>query len=143
MPQRDCRLVRDVLDDVGADAIPADAARHVGRCADCARLIARHRALVRRLEAWPAAPKVELRPPSLPDAPAGRLLSMRAPRWAAAAAAVVIAVAAWRFADRAAERVRVERVVDVGGAPPPEDERLLALTGGVEAVAMRRPTEIR
>jgi hypothetical protein len=52
-------------------------------------------------------------------------------------------VIAVRVASGPADRVRVDRVVDVAGAPPPVDERLLALTAGFEAVAMRRPTEVR
>jgi hypothetical protein len=69
-----------------------------------------------------------------------------AARWAAAAVAAAILVAVGlRFggSDARAETVRVERVIDVADAPPSIDERLLALTGGFEAVAMRRPTEMR
>jgi len=143
MTKPDCRPFRDALDEATADPLPPAAAAHVASCTDCARIVARQRTLVRALSQWPAAPAVDLRPPVLPPTPGGRLLPMRAPAWTVAAAAVVLAVTAWTLIDRGADRVRVERVVDVAGGPPPVDDRLLALTGGVEAVAMRRPTELR
>jgi hypothetical protein len=141
MSDADCRRFRERLDEASADAPPQDVAAHVAACPDCARVLARQRTLVRALSQWPEAPAVELRAPALPSTPGGRLLPL--PAWAAAAAAAALVAVAWGVAERGTDRVRVERVVDVAGGPPQVDERLLALTGGVEAVAMRRPTELR
>jgi hypothetical protein len=41
------------------------------------------------------------------------------------------------------DRVQVRDVVSAEDPPEQVDERLLSLTAGIEAVAMRRPTEIR
>jgi hypothetical protein len=143
-----CRPFHDALEEATANSPSPDSpspelAAHVAQCRDCAKVLARQRALVRTLSLWPAAPSVDLRPPVLPSTPGGRLIPMRAPAWGVASAAAVLVAAAWIVAARGVERVRIERVVDVAGGPPLVDERLLALTGGVEAVAMRRPTELR
>jgi hypothetical protein len=95
------------------------------------------------LSAMPPAPAAAVSPPALPREPGGRVLPLRLPAWTAAAAAVLVAVFVWHAAESGVERVRVVGVVDASGPPPLVDERLLALTAGVEAVAMRRPTEIR
>jgi hypothetical protein len=139
MPQTDCGPFRDAL-----DATPSpETAEHASTCAECAKILARQRNLERLLSQWPETPPVDLRPPELPAHAGGRLLPMRAPAWLAAAAAAVLVAVAWTAADHGVQHVRVERVVDVADGPPQVDERLLALTGGVEAVAMRRPTELR
>jgi hypothetical protein len=138
-----CMKIREALDGATGAPLPAEAEAHVAACVECARTLARQRTLVRLLEAWPPAPAVDLDAPKAPASPGGRIFSAAVPRWAAAAAALLVAAVAWRLVDRDAERVRVDRVVDVAGSPPLADERLLALTGGFEAVAMRRPTEVR
>lgn len=136
-----CDELRERLDEA-ASADPAAGLReHAARCPACAELVARQRRLVALLSSMPEAPRAEFGPPVLPARPGGRVLPF--PAWIAAVAAAVLVAIGWRLSSPPAERVRVERVVDVAGAPPPVDERLLALTAGVEAVAMRRPTEVR
>ena len=72
---------------------------------------------------------------------------MRVPLWAyPVAAAVLVGIAGALFhapGSQQSSPVHVARVFDVPGDPPPADERLLVLTYGAEAVAMRRPTEFR
>ena len=143
-----CRELRDRIDDVAlarhdGRADDSRIAAHLVSCADCALLVARQRRLVEMLTSLPAAPRADFGPPRLPAAPRGALLRMRPAAWVASAAAAVLVAVAWHWSAREAERVQVESVVDVAEAPPPLDERLLALTAGPEAVAMRRPTEIR
>jgi hypothetical protein len=147
-----CRRVEDHLDEV-LDGRSPDLADHVAHCSHCARIAARQKRLEVLFASLPRAPRAQLAAPALPDAPAGRVFVLRMPpvplaslRWAAAAVAAALLVAtSARFALRGAgaRTVRVDRVVDVADAPPIVDERLLALTGGFEAVAMRRPTEFR
>ena len=139
-----CRQLRDHLDQAEPGSIPGTMTAHAASCPPCGRLLRRQARLVRMLESLPAAPSADVARPALPDVPGGRLLPLRLPAWAAAAAAAaLVAAVVWHSSTPAVERVRVVGVVDVAGAPPQTDERLLALTAGVEAVAMRRPTEIR
>jgi hypothetical protein len=139
-----CRKLRDRLDEADPGSIPDALAAHAASCRPCGELLRRQAKLVRMLASLPAAPSADVARPALPDVPGGRLLPLRLPAWAAAAAAAaLVAAIAWRTSAPAVERVRVIGVVDVADAPPQTDERLLALTAGVEAVAMRRPTEIR
>ena len=141
---RTCTLIHDRLLELASGPIASPAAEHLLECVPCSRLVERERRLVSLLDALPAAPMAAFGPPGLPSATRGRVLQLAVPRWlAAVAAAAVFTAVAWRFAADDLARIRVDLVVDVAGAPPPVDERLLALTGGAEAVAMRRPTESR
>ncbi len=145
-PDPACAELSDRLDAAATvrsvDELAGGLERHLAGCQACAGLVERQRGLVRLLSSAPEAPQATFDPPSLPRRAGGRLLPL--PAWlAAAAAAAVFVVAGLRLPMGPAERVRVDRVVDVAGAPPPVDERLLALTAGSEAVAMRRPTELR
>jgi hypothetical protein len=63
--------------------------------------------------------------------------------WIAAAAAALLVAAVLHASGTRQAHVRVDAVVDVADAPAPTDESQLVLTAGVEAVAMRRPTELR
>ena len=144
MDDTNCRRLRDHLDEADAGSIPAPLRAHAASCGVCRDLVRQQTRLLQMLGALPAAPRAEFPPPTLPGVPGGRLLPMRLPAWtAAAAAAALVGAIAWRVSATDIERVRVVGVVDVAGAPPQVDERLLALTAGIEAVAMRRPTEIR
>ena len=144
MDEPNCRRMRDHLDEGDTGSIPASLAAHAATCDVCRDLLRQQTRLVQMLGALPAAPRADLEPPALPGVPGGRLLPLRLPAWtAAAAAAALVAAVGWRVSATDVNRVRVVGVVDVAGAPPQVDERLLALTGGIEAVAMRRPTEIR
>ncbi len=135
---------------------------HAAHCTDCSRLLRRETGLVHLLRSQPASPVIDVVPPALP---AGRLVRISALRLgagvAAAAAAMLLAVAyaaGWTdvtapspdapvaASERVApatQRVRVSTIIDGIGRVPLPDEGLLALTAGVEAVAMRRPTEAR
>jgi hypothetical protein len=134
-----CSRIRRLVDD--GTELRGDAADHASSCRACSSLLARARALERLLASLPAAPRATFGPPPSAGARPRRLV-LRPPLWTAAAAAAVVA-AAWAWTAREDGRVHVERVVDVADAPPQVDEPLLALTGGAEAVAMRRPTEMR
>jgi len=144
MSDRTCRLVRERLGEAGGDGLPPPAAEHARGCAACADELARQQRLESLLESLPSAPRVDVPRPSLPRSPAPVLRPVAG--WLAAAAAaalVVVATHAGGLGRDAVTTVRVQRVVDLPDAPSPADERLLALTAGVEAVAMRRPTECR
>ncbi len=149
MPSTDCIRLQERVEELVSGALPpaetASLEEHVAGCADCRRTLARQR----RLHAWltdlPAAPPCAVEAPQLPAATARVLFPVRL-RWAAAAAAAFVAATiALHHGARppAASTVRVARVVDVAEAPPIADEPLLALSAGTEAVAMRRPTEVR
>jgi hypothetical protein len=117
-------------------------------------MLARQRRLEDYLSAAPTPPVAEFAAPQLPPVRrGGRLLRLPPVGWAAAAAAgLAFAAALWttrngigggEHGEPAWATVRIDRVVDSAESPPPADESLLALTEGVEALAMRRPTEIR
>ena len=161
MPEPLCAKLEARLDEAVQGRLATSLAAHAGTCSRCRRLVARQRALEALLDAQPEPPEIDLPPPSLPEPAAPSrlrlLLPRRALRWsAAAAAALAMGVVGWEAGRNASghrggegsllgqvARVRSRTIVDVPGAPPPADERLLALTSGVEAVAMRRPTEVR
>jgi hypothetical protein len=142
MTDRLCLLLDERLDEVVAGTADAALQGHAEACPACAPVVGRQRRLVRLLEALPTAPVADFAAPRLP---AGRVLRLTRLRVAAAAvAAAVVVMATARFALHGTRAtIRVERVVDLADAPPMADERLLALTAGFEAVAMRRPTEMR
>jgi hypothetical protein len=144
-----CRLLEDAEFPCAAE-LPPELERHAVDCVDCVRVLARQRRLEALLETGMRAPQAGLPVPSLQAEPAPGILRTL-PRWVIPAAAALLAAvttAAALHRDPAARTepapaVYVGEVVDLPDAPPPADERLLALTDGVEAVAMRRPAEGR
>jgi anti-sigma factor RsiW len=151
-----CRLVRGHVDEYVEGTLSVDLddtlRAHCATCAACAGVVARQRRLRQALQGLARAPVADFPPPRLPESGRSRLRPAVAPRplaWTAAAAAALV-MAVWAYEMRAGggsagetARVHVESVVRDAGGLPPLDERLLALTAGAEAVAMRRPTEIR
>lgn len=131
-----CRRVREGAGELAAGP-PPEVASHAAACPTCARVLRRQARLAELLRSVGEAPDADVPRPALRAARLAPLLGFRA----AAAAAVLLGAALWWGAR--GERVRIDEVVDVADAPPPIDERLLALTAGYEAVAMRRPTESR
>jgi hypothetical protein len=143
MPERlDCRSVYDRLDEAAAGASP-ELDAHLAACAGCADLVRRQRRLAGLLDALPAAPHAEFAAPVLPGYPAGRPVRLVRASWIAAAAAALLVAVLLRAHGLPQAHVRIDSVVDVADAPLPADDPLLALTAGMEAVAMRRPTELR
>jgi hypothetical protein len=137
----DCRDLRERLDEAAVGVRP-EWETHLRTCADCAELVRRQRSLVRLLSRQPRAPLAAFPAPALPAGPAMRPRLVRA-SWIAAAAAALLVAVILRAAPSQHARVQVDTVVDVADAPPPADDSLLALTAGMEAVAMRRPTEAK
>ena len=143
MPERpDCRSVLDRLDEAAAGAC-SELNGHVADCAPCADLVRRQRRLAGLLDALPEAPRADFAAPAVPGYPAGRPLRLIRASWIAAAAAALLVAVLLRAHSLPQAHVRVDSVVDVADAPLPADDPLLALTAGMEAVAMRRPTEQR
>ena len=143
MPEHpDCRRVLDRLDEAAAGAYP-DLDAHVAACTPCADLVRRQRRLAGLLDALPQAPSAEFAAPAMPGYPAGRPVRIVRASWIAAAAAALLVAVLLRAHSFPQAHVRIDSVVDVADAPLPADDPLLALTAGMEAVAMRRPTELR
>lgn len=143
MPDRpDCRSLSERLDEAAAGSSP-DLVAHLAACPACAELVRREQALVRLLSAQPGAPPATFAAPALPSVAAMRTGRLLRASWIAAAAAALLVAAVLHVAGPRPSLVQVDAVVDVADAPPPADDPLLALTAGVEAVAMRRPTELR
>jgi hypothetical protein len=138
----DCRQVNERLDEAALGASP-DLAGHLAGCTPCADLVRRQRKLAQLLEALPRAPQTDVPAPTVPGFRAGAPLRLVRASWIAAAAAALLVAVLLQSASVHPDHVRVDSVVDVADAPLPADDSLLALTAGVEAVAMRRPTELR
>jgi hypothetical protein len=138
----DCRSVHERLDEAALGASP-DLARHLAACTPCAELVRRQRKLALLLDALPRAPRADFPAPAVPGFRAGAPLRLVRASWIAAAAAALLVAVLVQSASVHPDHVRIDSVVDVADAPAPADDPLLALTAGVEAVAMRRPTELR
>ncbi len=129
---------------------------HVATCAACARDVARERRLIGLLAGLPAVPEFDVAVPALP---ARRLITTRRLAVAVALAAAASLLVALRLLAPAASTpvgddplgvaevpirrgspVHIRHVVDAAERAPPTADGLLAITAGVEAVVMRRPT---
>lgn len=162
-PARDpCDALAERVQDLTGSSSPRDPSLealrlHTETCQPCAELLAQQQALETLLGSLPEAPAFRVPLPSLPQRPSVEVVARRRSRVFRliphAAAAAILAAAAvgsymlprsvtWETAELG-ESVRVERVVSRRGAPALQDERLVALTAGWEAVALRRPTERR
>ena len=139
---RDCRSVHERLDEAALGASP-DVAGHLAECTPCAELVRRQRKLARLLEALPPSPRADFPAPAVPGFRAGAPRRRGRASWIAAPAAALLVAVLVRSASVRPDLVRIDSVVDIADAPAPADDPLLALTAGVEAVAMRRPTELR
>ena len=136
----------------------AELSAHVDACAACARLVALQTVLESELRALPAAPITSLAQPALPAQPARRARLLRfAAAVAAVAAVALVAVgfgsspahdapreaAVVQQASAAKRAPVISKIVDMSGSGEASDDGLLALTAGLEAVAMRRPAKGR
>ncbi len=166
MPRSDlCRSFEEVLPALAAgEACEPALAAHGEECGVCSAALRRERRLVSMLRALPAAPAGEVPVPALPPLPgdfaaasSGPARLFRLPAAVAALAAAVLAAIAVGIATRgglggeAGDASSADagilaavpavvgdlRIVDTREFSAGPDDRLLAITGGPEAVAAR------
>lgn len=172
MPRPDpCLAFDEVLPALAAgETCDPAVAGHADACEACASALRRERRLVAMLRALPAAPAGDIPVPALPalpgdeaDAAVRRFRVFRLPAVAAALAAAVLAAVAVGIATRgglggdagdgasgdagtlasAPALVGDLRIVDTLEFSAGPDDRLLAITGGPEAVAARHSASAR